>query len=147
MKIFHFRASLTLPCERARLFEFFSDAANLEQITPPWLKFHVITPAPIRIEKGTIIDYKLKVRGFPVRWRSEISAWEPPHRFVDEQLRGPYRVWIHEHTFTDAPGGTQCEDYVQYAPIGGAIVNKLLVENDVRTIFEYRSARLREIFG
>jgi len=147
MKTFHFRASLTLPCDRARLFDFFSDAMNLEKITPPWLKFNVITPGPLQIEKGTIIDYKLRVRSVPIRWRSQISVWEPPFRFVDEQLRGPYRVWIHEHKFTEVDGGTLCEDHVQYAPIGGAIINRLLVAKDVRTIFEYRSAVLQQLFG
>ena len=120
---------------------------NLEKITPPWLKFNVITPGPLQIEKGTIIDYKLRVRSVPIRWRSQISVWEPPFRFVDEQLRGPYRVWIHEHKFTEVDGGTLCEDHVQYAPIGGAIINRLLVAKDVRTIFEYRSAVLQQLFG
>ena len=96
---------------------------------------------------GAEIEYRLKVRGFPLRWKSKITVWEPPHRFVDEQLRGPYRIWIHEHRFTDEAGGTLCEDHVQYAPLGGALINKLFVARDVQKIFAYRSERLQQIFG
>jgi ligand-binding SRPBCC domain-containing protein len=146
-KLFHFHREITIAKPRAEVFDFFSDALNLETITPPFLNFHVTTARPIEMRQGTLIDYQLKIHGIPVRWRSKITIWEPPFRFADEQLRGPYRVWIHEHRFTEVPGGTLCEDDVQYAPIGGAIINKLLVERDVAKIFAYRSLRLREIFG
>jgi ligand-binding SRPBCC domain-containing protein len=146
MRLFEISAELWLPCPRERLFEFFSEAANLERITPPWLHFHVLTPQPIEIKEGTVIDYQLRIHGIPLRWRTLISVWEPPHRFVDEQLKGPYRQWIHEHTFKEARGGTLCTDEVKYAVLGGAIVNELLVKRDVATIFEYRQKVLRDIF-
>jgi ligand-binding SRPBCC domain-containing protein len=146
MKIFNFEARLWLPRAKNEVFEFFSNASNLEEITPPWLQFQVTTPTPIQIHPGTEIDYRLKIRGLPVRWRSRITAWDPPHRFVDEQLRGPYRIWIHEHRFSDESGGTLCEDSVNYAPLGGALINKLFVEREVRAIFAYRSKRLQLLF-
>jgi ligand-binding SRPBCC domain-containing protein len=146
MKIFHLERRLWLPRPRQEVFEFFADALNLEEITPPWLRFRVITPKPIHMQRGAEIEYQLKVRGFPLRWKSRITLWEPPHRFVDEQIRGPYRVWIHEHRFTDESSGTLCEDSVQYAPFGGALINKLLVERDIGKIFAYRSQRLRDFF-
>jgi ligand-binding SRPBCC domain-containing protein len=147
MKTFHFDARLWLPRPRAEIFDFFSNALNLEQITPPWLKFEVITKQPIDIREGTQIDYRLRIRGIPVRWQSRITAWEPPHRFVDEQERGPYRLWVHEHRFTEDAGGTWCEDHVKYSPLGGALVNRLLVRRDIQQIFDYRTMRLQKIFG
>jgi len=146
MKSFHFEASLWLPRPRGEVFEFFSNALNLEKITPPWLQFEVVTPTPIQINQGTEIDYRLRIRGIPVQWQSRITAWDPPRRFVDEQVRGPYRVWIHEHRFSEKAGGTLCEDSVRYFPLGGALINKLFVERDVRQIFAYRSACLNEFF-
>ncbi len=95
---------------------------------------------------GTLIDYKLRLRGIPVRWQTEITAWEPPVRFVDEQKRGPYQQWIHEHRFEEKDGGTLCHDHVRYAVLGGAIVNKFLVRRDVETIFEFRRKKLLELF-
>ncbi|MGD0962447.1 MAG: SRPBCC family protein [Candidatus Acidiferrales bacterium] len=147
MKTFRFDSTLWLPRPRPEIFEFFSDALNLEKLTPPWLRFHVVTPTPIRMQEGAEIRYRLKIRGVPVRWQSRITLWDPPGRFVDEQLRGPYRLWIHEHRFIEDSGGTSCEDSVQYAPLGGALINKLMVERDVRQIFAYRSQRLQEIYG
>ena len=106
MKIYELRTQVRLPRPIDEVFPFFADAHNLETLTPPWLKFHVLTPKPIAMAVGTKIDYKLRIRGLPLRWRSEITAWEPPFRFQDEQLRGPYRQWIHEHTFQEADGMT-----------------------------------------
>jgi ligand-binding SRPBCC domain-containing protein len=145
MRLFEFRCRLWLPRPLNQVFQFFSNALNLEAITPPWLQFRVTTPQPIDMREGIEIAYRLNIRGIPIRWRSRITVWDPPHRFVDEQLSGPYRAWIHEHTFREESGGTACEDYVKYAPIGGAVINKLLVERDVKKIFAYRSARLVEI--
>ena len=147
MRRFQFQSTLWVPRPREEVFAFFSDALNLERITPPWLQFHVITPTPIRMEVGTQIDYRIKIRGIPARWRSRITVWEPPGRFVDEQVRGPYRLWVHEHRFTEDSTGTVCEDHVQYAPPGGALINRLFVERDIRNIFSYRTERLRQIFG
>jgi ligand-binding SRPBCC domain-containing protein len=146
VKVFTFESRLWLPRPIREVFAFFSDALNLEELTPTSLQFHILTPAPIRIQQGTEIDYRLKIHGIPIRWRSRISVWDPPHRFVDEQLRGPYRQWIHEHRFTEHLAGTTCEDAVSYSPIGGALINKLFVANEVRQIFAYRTQRLQTLF-
>src|SRR5437879_11082641 len=100
MKLHTFESELWLPRSPEELFTFFSNAANLEQITPAWLNFRMLTPLGRGIGEGSLIDYRLRVHGFPVRWRTRINAWEPPNRFVDEQTRGPYRRRVHEHTFT-----------------------------------------------
>jgi ligand-binding SRPBCC domain-containing protein len=96
---------------------------------------------------GALIDYRLRLWGIPLRWKTGITAWEPPRRFVDEQLRGPYRLWIHEHTFEEDGDGTVCGDFLRYAVPFGALANRLLVARDVRKIFAYRERRLREVFG
>jgi len=132
------------------LFEFFGDAHKLESITPAILYFHVINPAPIDIKPGTLIHYKLKVRGIPLRWTTRIDTWDPPNSFSDLQLKGPYALWHHTHTFTPEAGGTRCDDHVEYRPPGGPLaplINKLAVERDVKSIFEYRAKVLAEKFG
>jgi hypothetical protein len=144
--MFVFEDSLWLPRSRDEVFPFFADAGNLETITPPWLNFQIITPRPIAMRPGTLIDYRLKIRGFPAKWRTLISAWEPPFRFVDEQVRGPYRRWHHEHTFEEKDGGTLCRDRVEYDMVGGALINWLLVRRDVESIFAYRRKKLLEVF-
>lgn len=135
-----------LPVPRDVVFPFFADAGNLERITPPWLKFSILTPQPIVMRVGAFIDYKIKVRGFPMRWKTEITAWEPPHRFVDEQRKGPYRQWIHEHRFEEKDGGTLVIDNVRYRAPGGPWVERLFVRPDVKRIFAYRQERLSELF-
>ncbi len=147
MKTFRLQTGLWLPKPLDEVFPFFADAHNLQAITPPFLRFEVETPRPVPMEEGSLIDYKLRVRGLPLRWRSEITAWEPPYRFVDEQRQGPYRLWVHEHRFTEREGKTFCEDDVEYAVPGGALINWLVVERDVKAIFAYRSKKLVEIFG
>lgn len=147
MKTFLLKSSLWLPTPRAELFPFFADPANLQRITPPWLHFKVLKSNTPEIKQGTVIDYRLRVRGLPIRWQSEISAWEPPFRFVDEQRRGPYRRWVHQHLFTEKDGGTQVEDLVEYAVLGGSLVNRLLVRRDLDKIFAYRCRVLQEIFS
>lgn len=137
-----------VPRPREAIFPFFADAANLEAITPPHLRFRIITPTPIEMQEGALIDYRLRLYGLPIRWRTLISAWAPPHRFVDEQLRGPYRWWIHEHTFEPhGPNGasTLCRDSVRYGLIGGAIVNRVFVQRDLHKIFGFRARRLTEL--
>jgi ligand-binding SRPBCC domain-containing protein len=121
-------------------------AGNLEALTPPWLNFKILTPLPIDVHEGTLIDYRLRLRGVPVRWRTRISVWQPPYRFVDEQLRGPYRQWIHEHTFEAHQGGTLVRDHVRYAVPFDWLVHRLLVRPDVERIFRYRAAELRRRF-
>lgn len=147
MKVFTLDSQVLIPKPLDEVFEFFSDARNLERLTPPWLRFEVITPAPIEMRTGTLIDYRLRLRGIPIRWQSEITVWEPPARFVDEQRRGPYRQWIHEHRFSESGGQTLAEDHVRYAVPGGAITNRLLVAPDLRRVFAYRVRRMSSIFG
>ncbi len=125
------------------VFDFFGNAHNLERLTPSFLRFEVLTPDPIIMREGTLIDYRLSLRGIPVSWRSEISAWEPPHRFVDVLVKGPYRRWVHEHRFEESGGGTLMTDRVEYSVLGGAIINMLLVEPELRRIWEYRDQEIR----
>jgi ligand-binding SRPBCC domain-containing protein len=141
-----YEGELVLPRPREEVFEFFSDARNLQAITPPWLHFSILTPCPVRMCVGALIDYKLRVHGVPVRWQTEITAWEPPVRFVDEQRRGPYRLWIHEHLFEANERGTRAIDLVRYTVPGGKLIDRFFVARDVRRIFAYRGQRLREIF-
>ena len=136
-----------LPERREKVFDFFSDAHQLESLTPPWLQFCVLTRRPIRIQEGTCIDYQLRLHGVPIRWQSSIEVWEPPHRFVDVQTRGPYRRWRHEHVLEEVAGGTICRDVVDYAVLGGWLVDRFLVRNDVRRIFEFRQCKLNELFA
>ena len=147
MRIRVFNSELWLPRPRQEVFEFFADAANLDTITPPWLRFHTETPAPIEMNAGTIIDHRLRVRGIPVRWRSRITVWDPPRRFVDEQVRGPYRLWRHEHEFEERDGGTLVRDRVHYAVLFDFMVHELLVRRDVEKIFAYRTESLRKRFS
>ena len=147
MRLRRFESEQWFACPREELFEFFSSAANLDAITPPWLQFQTLTPAPITMRKGTLIDYKLRIHGVPIRWRTEIKAWEPPVRFVDEQIRGPYRLWIHEHTFEEQDGGTLMRDHIRYAVPFDFLVHELLVRRDVERIFAHRTRILRERFA
>lgn len=147
MRNFHFASKLWLNRPRDEVFKFFSDALNLEEITPPWLRFRVVSKLPIFMHRGAEIEYRLKIHGVPVGWCSRITTWDPPYRFVDEQVRGPYRMWIHEHRFVEESDGTLCEDNVRYVPPGGALINTLFVKRDIQKIFAYRSDRLEKIFG
>ena len=138
MRTFLFTSEQRLPASPDEVFPFFADAHNLEQITPPWLSFEVLTPAPIAMQRGAMIDYRLRWRGVPLRWRTRITVWEPPHLFVDEQVRGPYRLWRHEHVFVPDNGGTAMVDRVTYAVPGGTLVQSLVVGRDVERIFAHR---------
>lgn len=149
MKIHTFRRETFVPRAREEVFAFFSSARNLESITPPFLRFHVLTPDPIEMRAGTLLDYKLNVRGLPMRWRTEITEWNPPFGFRDIQLKGPYAMWDHTHRFEERDGGTWMEDEVRYAlgfGVFGEIARRVLVERDVRAIFDYRAERIRELF-
>ena len=147
MSEFTLQTDLWLPHPRAEVFSFFGDARNLETLTPAWLKFEVLTPAPIVMRPGTLIDYRISVHGLPIRWRTEIAEWDPPRRFVDVQLQGPYTLWHHTHTFEERNGGTLCLDQVRYRPRGGALVHWLFVRRDLERIFQYRQQRLQELFA
>lgn len=125
------------------VFGFFADAKNLEAITPPLLRFSVITPGPIEMRVGTLVEYRLHVHGVPVSWLTSIQAWEPPHRFVDMQLKGPYALWHHTHRFEpDGAEHTRMIDTVRYA-IGfgalGELAHRLVVQRDVEQIFAHRA--------
>ena len=147
MREFVFNCALWLPQSRPEVFEFFADHSNLQAITPDFVHFQVLTPPPVQMRVGTRIDYRLRVHGLPIRWRTEITAWEPPLRFVDEQMRGPYRRWIHEHTFEEHNGGTLVKDKVRYAVWGGWLVEKLFIRRDVENIFAFRERKLTERFA
>ena len=138
--------SLWLPKPRENIFPFFSDAFNLELLTPSFLKFKVITPRPIVMECGTKINYKLSLRGIPMWWTSLINDWDPPFKFVDQQIRGPFLFWNHEHIFEPMDGGCLVRDKLEYKVLGGSLVNKLAVFNDLQKIFDYRRLKLKLIF-
>jgi len=146
MRLREFETEIWLPCPREEIFSFFADAANLDAITPPWLNFHTVTPGPIVMGAGTVIDHQLRIRGVPIRWRSKITIWEPPARFVDEQVRGPYRLWRHEHLFVERDGGTVVHDHVRYSVPFDFLVHELLVRGDIEKIFAYRTECLRRRF-
>ncbi len=127
------------------VFAFFADAFNLERITPPWLRFRILTLPPIEMREGLLIDYALRLHGVPIGWQSEITSWLPPAGFVDEQRRGPYRRWVHAHTFEERAGGTLVRDRVDYAVPGGALVDRLFVRRDLERIFAFRHEAIRSI--
>lgn len=129
------------------VFDFFSRAENLNLLTPPWLHFNILTPLPLEMEAGTRIAYRLRIRGVPVGWVSEITQWEPPHQFTDAQIKGPYRSWVHRHYFqaTD-DGGVRVTDDVRYSVPGGWLVNRLFVAGELRRIFSYRREQLLRLF-
>ena len=147
MRTFLFETSLWLPDPPHRVFLFFADAANLETITPSWLRFEVATPLPVAMASGTQIDYRLRYRGVPMKWRSEIVKWDPSSWFTNSQAAGPYRMGVHEHAFEERDGGTLASDRVKYAALGGTLVNVLLVRRDVGQIFKCWQERLTEVFG
>lgn len=129
------------------MFGFFGDARNLEAITPPFLRFRVVTPEPIEMRPGALIRYRLRLHGVPVDWLTAIQAWEPPRRFVDVQVRGPYAFWHHTHAFApDGRGGTVMRDRVEYAlPLGplGALAHRAFVRRDLERIFAFRAEVVR----
>jgi len=139
-----------IPQSIEEVFAFFADAVNLEYLTPSWLHFKIRTELPISMKTGTLIDYTIRWRLLPVTWRTEILDWTPPFRFVDQQIKGPYRLWHHTHTFESDAEGTLMTDIVRYElPLGplGMIAHRLVVQHDLNAIFDYRFKRIAERFG
>lgn len=141
----------TLSAPLDRVFAFFSDAGNLEAITPPFLRFHIDSPRPIEMKPGALINYSLTLHGIRFHWRTRICVWEPSVRFIDEQIKGPYTLWVHEHTFTSAPGDpsrTIVKDTVRYAHAGWLLeplVHRWLVRPRLDAIFDYRAQATRRL--
>ena len=151
MRVHQLERSQRLARPPAEVFEFFADALNLEAITPGWLRFRVITPGPIDMRPGALIEYRLTLHRLPIRWLTRIEVWEPGRRFVDVQVRGPYRLWHHTHTFeADGRGGTVVRDVVRYAlPLGplGRLAHRLFVARDLRRIFDHRLASVSKVLA
>ncbi len=150
MAIYTLRREQVVARPLEEVFGFFSDARNLQKITPPWLNFQILTAEPIDIQPGTLLEYRLKWHGLGIRWRTRIVTWNPPHVFVDEQIRGPYRLWHHTHTFTAEGGGTRMVDEVNYElPLGilGAIAHRLAVRRDLERVFDYRQRVIASLFA
>jgi ligand-binding SRPBCC domain-containing protein len=140
----------TIPRPRPEVDQFFSQAYNLERLTPAFLGFEILTPEPIEMKAGTLIDYRLQLYGWPVKWRTLIERFDPDESFVDRQVRGPYRRWEHLHEFRDVPGGTEMRDHVQYElPLGifGAMARTLFVRRSLDRIFDFRRRAVAEILG
>lgn len=132
------------------VFEPFSRAENLQAITPPWLHFRIVSALPIEMREGAVIEYRLRFHGVPVRWRTEIVAWDPPHRFVDLALRSPFALWHHTHTFAEVEGGTLARDTVRYrvgfGPLG-ELAHALLVGRDLERIFDFRREAVPDLIA
>lgn len=149
MPLTHFTREQFIARPLQEVFAFYADASNLERLTPAWLQFRISTPGPIAMQRGTMIDYRIRLRGVSVRWTSEITEWAPPHRFVDVQVRGPYQTWEHTHTFSAVTGGTLVRDDVRYQlPLGwiGEIARRGFVTRDLSRIFDYRREALAALF-
>ena len=149
MRVYRLVYCQHIPRDVEEVFAFFAEAHNLERLTPAFLRFRIVTPAPICMQAGTLIDYRLHLFGVPVHWRTRIATFEPPWRFTDVQLHGPYRVWHHTHEFRQVPGGTCMVDRVEYVlPLGmlGTLAHVLFVRRTLRRIFAYRAQQLPMIF-
>ena len=139
--------SLWIPRPIKEVFTFFADVSQLQRVTPSWMHFRVEGYVPSSLTEGTIVNFRLKLRGIPFRWTSIISLWDPPHGFVDEQLYGPFKLWKHQHKFSLENGGTRVEDVVTYrTPIGG-IIEKFVIRPDLNKIFDYRERRITQLLG
>jgi ligand-binding SRPBCC domain-containing protein len=138
------------PLPPEEVFPFFERPENLESITPSYLNFRILTPSPVPMHEGALIDYRLRLFGIPVRWRTRIASHEPGEGFVDEQVRGPYRRWVHRHRFEASEGGTRVTDRVEYAlPFGflGGVAHALWVRRLLAAIFDHRAAVLAGLLG
>ena len=141
---------MTAPLPVTEVFAFFEDARNLGRITPPWLNFKIVNPEGIRMRAGAEIDYVIGWKGLPIKWKTVIESYEPPHRFIDEQASGPYSLWHHEHTFEETDTGVIIRDRVDYRlPFGifGRMAHALLVKRQLLEIFRYRQATIARILN
>ena len=149
LKIYELKKQVLIPAPLDEVFSFFSRAENLNLITPPWLYFKILTPSPIDMQKNTAIDYSIKLLGFRMKWKTEITVWRPPFRFTDRQIKGPYRHWDHTHIFEEKQGGTYMEDIVRYA-VPGFVLSPLahffFVRPRLEKIFSFRERALLEYF-
>jgi ligand-binding SRPBCC domain-containing protein len=130
------------------VFAFFADPSNLQLLTPPLLNFRILTPVPIEMREGALIDYRISIRGIPMRWRTRIEDYDPMRSFVDIQLRGPYRSWRHTHSFESRPEGTEVRDHIEYSlPFGplGAVAHALFVRRDLEAIFAFRRGAIERL--
>ena len=133
-----------------RTWDFFSRAQNLPVITPPWLSFRVLTPEPVHIGPDALLDYTIRWAGLPVKWRTKIIDWSPPRQFIDLQVRGPYTLWMHQHTFTPVGEGVECRDRVVYrlpVPLVGRVVHAAMVRRQLLEIFRFRRGVIAERLG
>lgn len=149
-RVHRLERSQRIPRRREEVFAFFADASNLEAITPPFLRFRILSPLPIEMGTGARIEYALSLGGVPLRWCTRIAEWEPGVRFVDEQESGPYRLWRHSHRFEDEGGSTMMRDAVEYAePLGvlGWAAHVLFVERALDRIFDFRREAIGRRFG
>tara|TARA_B100000700_G_scaffold67699_1_gene74883 strand:+ start:1348 stop:1857 length:510 start_codon:yes stop_codon:yes gene_type:complete len=149
MRNYSLKTSQSFELDQNEVFDFFSKPENLERITPPNLKFKIITQSPIKMGKGQLIDYKIKISYIPMKWRTLISDYNPPHSFIDSQVKGPYSTWIHSHDFRYEDGTTIVTDTVVYRPpfyFIGDIANKIYIRTMLNKIFNYRFNKIAEIF-
>ncbi|MEM7231538.1 MAG: SRPBCC family protein [Planctomycetota bacterium] len=147
MKQYTLSRSARLASPLPEVFPFFASAANLEEITPPWLNFEFLSDKNVPMEVGARIQYRIRLHGIPVRWTTKITVWNPPYEFVDEQISGPFRRWVHQHRFESTPdGGTIASDRVFYSVPGGALIHRLFVKGDLDRIFDYREKVMLELF-
>ena len=144
------RLEQTVPAPIEAVFAFFADARNLEAITPPWLRFRIVTPGEIDMRPGALIEYRLTLHRIPIRWLTRIETWEPGRRFIDVQVRGPYALWHHAHEFEARGTSTLVRDHVRYRlPFGvlGTLADRALVRRDLRRIFAFRQAETARRLG
>jgi ligand-binding SRPBCC domain-containing protein len=145
-----FEKTIWIPATRGRVFDFFSSVENLQLLTPSWLDFQILSPSPVEMKLGTRIDYRIKLYRLPVVWKTEISGWDPPRRFEDTQVKGPYRIWIHEHLFEPENQGTRMTDRVRYRSRGGLLepaIDALFVRSRLDRIFTFREEALHQLFS
>jgi hypothetical protein len=150
MKTYVLERIQTLPRPVNEVFPFFEAPENLGRITPPWLAFRMLTPSPVDIKQGTLIEYTIRWLGIPIRWRTLIVAYQPPGLFVDEQLKGPYSFWHHTHSFVSADVGTEMSDLVRYRLPGailGDLLHRLFIRRQLDQNFDYRERTIAEIFA